>query len=198
MLPNLVVVLCVVGMIVIVMKSVIPKSERLQEEGIESKNVFVYDMALFTVYVFGTCASYFLIVYFGYMVVNIKIGLIGFLNMNIYIGDLNMSNFKIFIMCCFQKVAYVTVEFSTGLSLAMLRAFVSGDHECKGVKMDDIIENIEIFSSTHQPERGAEQIDGNVERAHELLDLVAEPAATSYLASKHEDTDLALSEEQWG
>ena len=64
--------------------------------------------------------------------------------------------------------------------------------------MDDIIENIEIASFTHQPDRGAEQIDGNVERVHEILDIVAEPAAASYLANENEDTGLALSEEAMG
>ena len=141
--------------------------------------------------------NHFLIVYFGYMVVNTKIGLIDFLDMNIYIGDLNKNDFKILMMRCFQKVACITVGFSTGLSLAMLLAVVSGDQECKEVEMDDIIENIEIASFTHQPDRGAEQIDGNVERVHEILDIVAEPAAASYLANENEDTGLALSEEQW-
>ena len=65
------------------------------------------------------------------MVVNNKIGLIDFLDMNIYIGDLNKNDFKIFMMRCFQKVACITVGFSTGLSLAMLLAVVSGDQECK-------------------------------------------------------------------
>ena len=69
-------------------------------------------------------------VYFGYIVVNKKIGLIDFLNMNIYIGDLNKNDFKIFMIAC------IPVGFSTGLSLAMLPAVVSGDHECKEVKMD--------------------------------------------------------------
>ena len=132
------------------------------------------------------------------MVVNNKIGLIDFLDMNIYIGDLNKNDFKIFMMRCFLKVACITVGFSTGLSLAMLLAVVNGDQECKEVKVDDIIENIEIASFTHQPDRGAEQIDGNVERVHEILDIVAEPAAASYLANENEDTGLALSEEQWG
>ena len=195
---NLVLVLCVVVMVVIVIKIVIPKRERFQEGNIVSKHTSVYDMASFTVYVFGTCVSHFLIVYFGYMVVNTKIGLIDFLDMNIYIGDLNKNDFKILMMRCFQKVACITVGFSTGLSLAMLLAVVSGDQECKEVEMDDIIENIEIASFTHQPDRGAEQIDGNVERVHEILDIVAEPAAASYLANENEDTGLALSEEQWG
>ena len=146
---------------------------------IVSKHASVYDMASFTVHVFGTCVSHFLMVYFGYIVVNKKIGLIDFLNMNIYIGDLN-NDFKIFMIAC------IPVGFSTGLSLAMLPAVVSGDHECKEVKM-----------VTHQPDRGAEQTDGNVERVHEILDLVAEPAAASYLANVNEDTGLALSEEQW-
>ena len=95
-----------------------------------SKHASVYDMASFTVHVFGTCVSHFLMVYFGYIVVNKKIGLIDFLNMNIYIGDLNKNDFKIFMIAC------IPVGFSTGLSLAMLPAVVSGDHECKEVKMD--------------------------------------------------------------
>ena len=41
---NLVLVLCVVGMVVIVIKIVIPKGERFQEGNVVSKHTSVYDV----------------------------------------------------------------------------------------------------------------------------------------------------------